>query len=91
MLRKISNICTDLVVKYLKLYLGDFYFKDKFECKCNEYFGINPVISYREINCELNKTIEFENETWNTFSNGKSRKNIAKIPKLNIFESNSDI
>ena len=65
MLRKFSKICTYLVVKNLKLYLEeDFYFKDKVECKCNECLGINSVKSYREIDCdELNKTIEFENET----------------------------
>ena len=63
------------MVKNLKLYLEeDFYFKDKVECKCNECLGINPVISYREIKCELYKTIEFENETLETFSNGISRK-----------------
>ena len=59
------------MVKNLKLYLDeDFYFKDKVECKCNECLGINPAISYKEINSELNKTIEFENETLETFSNG---------------------
>jgi hypothetical protein len=67
------------VVKNLKLYLEkDFNFKDKVECKCNEFHAIVtyvPVISYREINCELNKTIEFEIETLGTFSNCKVVKN----------------
>jgi hypothetical protein len=87
-LEKFSNICTDLVVKNLNLYQEeDFYFKDEVECKCNECLGINPVISYREINYELNKSIELENETLETFSNGISRKK----RKLNIFELNSEL
>jgi hypothetical protein len=56
----------------------DFYFKDKFKCKCNECLKINPVISYREIDCELNKTIEFENETSETFSKSLKNENFSQ-------------
>jgi len=76
------------VVKNLNFYQEeDLYFKDEIECKCNECLGINPVILYREINYESNKTIELENETLETFSNGIS----PKKRKLNNFELNSEL
>ncbi len=54
----------------------------------NKYLGINHILlDDLEINYELNKTIELENETLETFSNGISRKKL----KLNIFEFNSEL
>ncbi len=69
-------------------YLNDFAADSVFlNCMTNKYLCINFILlDGLEINYELNKTIELENETLETFSNGISRNK----RKLNIFELNSE-
>jgi len=68
--------------------LADFADSVFLNCMTNKYLGINHILlDGLEINYELNKTIELENETLETFSNGISRKK----RKLNIFELNSEL
>jgi hypothetical protein len=55
--------------------LDDFADSLFLNCMTNKYLGINHILlDGLKINYELNKTIELENETLETLSNGISRK-----------------